>query len=392
MARRTRFASPLVVALVALAASSLLAAPAQASSRDSARVDVRIEDDLGNPAQNRLVVVSVGDPASSTELRTDSYGRASVRVPVAAEGSVVTIDLSGTSVVGEALREFEGVVPRDRIEVEATLSYVTAPFQREPQDEEFFDFDADGDGLDDALYRWQRPGLPDVLAVDIDADGAGVESERVGAGDMRLSVEDIDLDGADEVVLSGVDGAGDFTGQVWTYDPASGDEDSFGLGDGGGWLYWSQLDGAAGLDPWWVADPSGCGAGPIERILSDGTRERIEFPAGALGFPHAADFDADAVGDLRCATYTWGDAYEWTVWQWSSATGGIEEFTAPGSSARAPFEVDCDADGVQETVIAGEFVTTPEGRDQMYRAYEFGGEVWEAQLPDYTVPFACPGA
>ncbi len=393
MARPARSASPLVAALLALAATSLLAAPAQASSRDTARVEVRIEDPLGNPIDLRLVVVTVDDPASTIEARTDERGRVSLRVPVSAAGSTVTVDLSGAGVMGDPVHVFPGVVPRDRIDVAGAWPLLAGGFFREPQNEEFYDFDADGDGTDDALYRWPRDGLPDVLAVDIDADGVGVETDRVGAGDMALSLVDIDLDGADEVVLTGEGAGGAFTGAVWTYDPGTGAEDSFSIGGGGGWLYWSQLDGAADLDPWWVADPSACGAGPIERILSDGSREHIQFPVGARGFPRATDFDADGVGDLRCAAYTWSSGDMWTVWQWSSASGAIETFSAPGLSPALPFEVDCDADGVQETAIPGELVAGPEGPERIYRAYEYGGQTWESRVPEaaLSVSLQAPG-
>lgn len=387
-AARARLA---LAALAVVAAAALTGSPAEAASRDTARVEVRIEDELGGGVENRRVTVRVDEPAAVIELRTDPYGRVSARVPVAQEGSTVTVDLSGADVVGDPLTVAAGVVPRDRVEVEVTSRILAPPFEPEPQDEEFYEFDADGDGFDDALYRWPRAGLPDVIAVDVDADGVGIVTERVGAGDMLLSVADLDLDGADEVLMRSVDDAGHFTGSVWIYDPGTGDEDSFTIGDGsGGWVYFTQLDGQGGLDPWWVPDPNHCGTGAIERILGDGTRQWIDFPDAASGFPHALDLDGDHVSDLRCQTYAHQPANAWTIWLWSSEADAIASYTADGSSALPPFLADCDADGEQETVIPGEYVWVGPVREQVYRGFEFGGLAWTAQMGDYTVPFACP--
>lgn len=324
-----------VAGLVAVLAAAAFTSPAAAASRDEARLSVSIEGPLGNPAVGRTVVVTVDDPALTATAVTNEYGKVTFRVPVAAGGSAVAVDVSNASPIGPDVTVYPGVTPRDRIDLEVTTTLLHGGFSQEPRDEEFYDFDAEGDGLDDALWRLERAGLPDVLAVDVDRDGIGVVTDRVGAGDMGLSVLDLDLDGADEVVLRSEDASGVFSGQVWVYDPGTGDESDFVIGDrSGGWLYWSQLDGAGGLDPYWVPDPDHCGVGAVEMVLADG-RRYADFPDEASGFPALVDADGDAIADLRCRTFDW-DTWEWTVWVWSSASDQVTSVTVPGTSSEPP--------------------------------------------------------
>jgi hypothetical protein len=328
--RRVTFAASAALAAFGVAA---IASPAIAANRDEARISVEVQDPLGNPWQGRTIVITVDDPALSISVLTNEYGKADVRVPVAVDGSSVSIDSSNTSPAGPAVTVYPGVQPRDRVDLEVTSRILLGGFIQEPQDEEFYQFDADGDGFDDSLWRLQRPGLPDIIAVDFDADGLDVVSDRVGQGEMDLSVIDLDFDGADEVVLRALTGG--TTGNVWVYDPATRDEDHFTIGDGSGGLFgWRQVDSVGPLDAIWLPDSERCGVGVIEMVLPEG-RVYVDFPDDAIGFPATVDADGDAFADLRCQSYDF-DTWSWNIWVWRSSTGAVTTATIPGQSSVPP--------------------------------------------------------